>query len=131
MDGYALGSTIGMTDSSGALVTTYSYDPYGGTMSGGAGSYNTSEFTGRENDGTGLYYYRARYYDPAIGRFINPDPIGFGGGINFYAYVGDNPISFVDPFGMDKGPGPNPNDPRPTPMTLQILVPQTTLIAFR
>jgi RHS repeat-associated protein len=55
-----------------------------------------------ENDDTGLYYYRARYYNSQTGRFISQDPIGFGGGINNYAYVGDAPTGFVDPFGTDK-----------------------------
>jgi RHS repeat-associated protein len=45
-------------------------------------------------------YYRARYYDPKIGRFISEDPIGFVGGVNFYAYVHDNPLLFIDPFGL-------------------------------
>jgi RHS repeat-associated protein len=45
-------------------------------------------------------YYRARYYDPKVGRFISEDPIGFNGGMNFYAYVEDNPVNFVDPDGL-------------------------------
>ncbi len=48
---------------------------------------------------TGLYYYRARYYDPTVGRFISEDPIGFGGGINFYAYVRNDPVILTDPLG--------------------------------
>ena len=48
-----------------------------------------------------VYYYRARYYDPEIGRFISEDPLGFEAGINFYAYVNNNPINFNDPFGKD------------------------------
>lgn len=51
---------------------------------------------------TGFYYYRARYYDPKIGRFISEDPIGVRGGINFYSYVGNNPIGFADPMGLIK-----------------------------
>jgi len=48
-----------------------------------------------------LYYYRARYYDPALGRFLSADPIGFGGGdTNFYRYVENNPNRFRDPFGL-------------------------------
>ena len=59
-------------------------------------------FTGREWDPeTGLYYYRARYYDPNAGRFISEDPIGFDGGVNFYSYVLNRPTRFVDPFGLD------------------------------
>jgi RHS repeat-associated protein len=58
------------------------------------------EFTGRESDGaTGLYYYRARYYSPQLGRFISEDPIGLGGGQNFYRYVYGNPIQLRDPRG--------------------------------
>jgi len=61
---------------------------------------NTIRYTGRDLDRTtNLYYYRARYYDPAIGRFISEDPIGFAGGINLYAYVNNNPINANDPSG--------------------------------
>ena len=58
-------------------------------------------FTGREYDSeTGLYFYRARYYDPKIGRFISEDPIGFqGGDLNLYAYVRNNPVNRTDPYG--------------------------------
>jgi len=48
----------------------------------------------------GLLYMRARYYDPEVGRFINKDPIGFEGGINFYSYVGNNPVNYSDPKGL-------------------------------
>jgi RHS repeat-associated protein len=70
-------------------------------------------FTGREWDPeTNLYYYRARYYDPKIGRFISEDPIGFGGGVNFYAYALGNPVSFIDPSGLDVWiEGPSGNEP--------------------
>ncbi|WP_322079856.1 RHS repeat-associated core domain-containing protein, partial [Burkholderia cepacia] len=64
---------------------------------------------------TGLHYNRHRYYDPDSGRFISKDPIGFEGGINVYAYVGGNPISYSDPSGLVPNPaeaacvlGPNP-----------------------
>ena len=52
------------------------------------------------DEGNGLLYMRARYYDPAIGRFINKDPIGLLGGINMYAYVGNNPVNWIDPWGL-------------------------------
>ena len=62
---------------------------------------NSFRYTGREFDSeTGLYYYRARYYDPEVGRFMNEDPIGFSGGINFYSYVGNDPVNFNDPLGL-------------------------------
>ncbi|MBI4830174.1 MAG: RHS repeat-associated core domain-containing protein [Candidatus Lindowbacteria bacterium] len=58
-------------------------------------------YTGREyHSRSGLYYYRARFYDPRIGRFITPDPIGQIGGVNLYAYVGNNPVNYVDPLGL-------------------------------
>jgi len=58
------------------------------------------QFTGREFDEeTGLYYYRARFYDSQAGRFIGEDPIGLEGGLNLYAYVGNSPIEYIDPFG--------------------------------
>jgi RHS repeat-associated protein len=97
-----LGSTVALTDSSGAVATQYTYEPFGNTSSSGSSSSNSFQYTGRENDGTGLYFYRARYYDPQIGRFISEDPIGFLGGINIYAYVADDPLDFIDSFGLDK-----------------------------
>ena len=98
----AIGSTLGLVDAGGTLQTQYNYDPFGGTWSGGAASSNGSQYAGRENDGTGLYYNRARYYAPSLQRFISEDPIEFAGGINQYAYVENNPISFNDPLGLAK-----------------------------
>src|SRR5881296_3659226 len=67
-------------------------------------STNSFAFTGREYDSTGLYYYRARYYNPTLQRFISEDPIGFAGGdTNLYGYVWNNPISFHDPLGLYTG----------------------------
>jgi RHS repeat-associated protein len=71
----------------------------------GSLSPNTFQFTARENDGDGLYYYRARYYSPARQRFINQDPIGFAGGLNVYAYANNNPLGLRDPFGLCSDPG--------------------------
>jgi RHS repeat-associated protein len=95
----ALGSTLRLTDGSAAKLVDYSYEPYGET-SADASSGNAFQYTGRENDGTGLYYDRARYYDPVLKRFISEDPIGLLGGINLYSYVGGNPITKIDPSGL-------------------------------
>ncbi len=102
--GDALGSTLAVTDAAGAVQTSYTYDPFGNSTESGGANANASQFTGRENDGTGLYFYRARYYAPQLQRFISEDPIGLAGGDNQYAYVGNNPISFTDPSGLQGGP---------------------------
>jgi RHS repeat-associated protein len=95
----ALGSTVALADSSGAIQTSYTYEPFGNTTTSGAGS-NSSQFTGRESDPAGLYYYRSRYYSPTLQRFISEDPIGIAGGINQYAYVNNDPINLSDPSGL-------------------------------
>lgn len=95
----ALGSVIRLTDGAGNKIVDYTYDPYGATTADAAVA-NPFQYTGRENDGNGLYYYRARYYAPGLGRFISSDPIGLLGGINTYAYVGGDPVSFTDPTGL-------------------------------
>ncbi len=96
----ALGSTVALTDGSGALNTQYTYEPYGKTTASGLANASSYQFTGRENDGTGLYYYRARYYSPTYQRFISQDPIGLvGGDANLYAYVLNDPVSLHDPTG--------------------------------
>ncbi|MFN9030662.1 MAG: RHS repeat-associated core domain-containing protein, partial [Betaproteobacteria bacterium] len=80
----------------------YRYSAYGETASSGEDEGNAIQYTARENDGTGLYFYRARYYDPVMKRFISSDPIGLAGGINTYSYVENNPLSFTDPEGLVK-----------------------------
>jgi RHS repeat-associated protein len=77
------------------------YDAFGSIQSGNTLSQPYA-FTGREYDAeTGLYYYRARYYDPQVGRFISRDPLGFGGGdVNVYAYVKNRPTVLRDPLGL-------------------------------
>jgi RHS repeat-associated protein len=100
----ALGSTIALVDSNRNIQTSYTYDPYGGTSVTGTSNANEFQYAGRENEGNGLYFYRARYYSPLLGRFINEDPMGFAGsGPNLYAYVFDSPINLVDPFGLSGG----------------------------
>jgi RHS repeat-associated protein len=83
-------------------VSTYTFDPFGTTSSAGTSNTNSSAYTGRELDATGLYFYRARYDNPSLQRFISEDPIGFRGGIHKYAYVSSSPTNFVDPTGLDK-----------------------------
>ncbi len=122
-----LGSVVALTDSDGAVVETYSYDAFGGpTIRNSAGMVisessvgNPYMFTGRRlDDETGLYYYRARYYNPSIGRFISRDPIlvpiiDFRGhfwmleilmsrphALTPYTYCINNPINLLDPEGL-------------------------------
>src|SRR5262249_18480612 len=83
----SLGSTLALTDGSGNIQSQYTYDPFGNTSEAGVISGNPSAYSGRELDATGLYFYRARYYNPSLGRFISEDPIGFGGGQNLYSFV--------------------------------------------
>jgi RHS repeat-associated protein len=97
-----LGSTIAITDSSGNVVNQYAYDPFGNLANSTETVPNPFRYVGAlgvMDEGNGLLYMRARYYAPNIGRFINQDPIGLAGGLNMYAYVGNNPVSWVDPSG--------------------------------
>jgi RHS repeat-associated protein len=123
----ALGTTLALANASGAITTQYAYEPFGKTSTSGPSSTNPYQFTGRENDGTGLYFHRARYYSPTFQRFIPQDPIGFGGGdANLYAYVLENPVNYTDPSGErlivpwpwpppppPQLPGPRPGEPPP------------------
>lgn len=95
----ALGTVLGLADPDGTIATKYTYDPNGQPTASGAASSNPYTFTGREDDGTGLLYYRARYYDPQTGRFISQDPIGQAGGINLYQYALSSPTTYTDPTG--------------------------------
>ncbi len=95
------GSTVALGDAAGALQAQYAYDPSGvPTVTGDPGT-NPFTYTGREDDGTGLMYYRARYYSPALQRFVSEDPIGFAGGTNLYAYAANAPTNFTDPQGTN------------------------------
>jgi RHS repeat-associated protein len=98
-----LGSTVAITNSTGTAVNTYSYDEFGKVISQSETISNSFKYVGKfgvMDDGNGLLYMRARYYDPEIGRFINKDPIGFAGGFNMYTYAGNNPVNFIDPSGL-------------------------------
>ncbi|MBI3572573.1 MAG: RHS repeat-associated core domain-containing protein [Candidatus Kerfeldbacteria bacterium] len=100
-----LGSVTGLTDNSQTLVQMYGYDGFG-NLDQPPFVQNPYTYTGREWDPeTGLYYYRARSYEPKVGRFLQPDPIGLEGGINLYAYVGNNPANWGDPWGLMQLPG--------------------------
>src|SRR5436305_10884532 len=96
-----LGSITSLGTSAGALSDSFAYDAFG-NLGSSTGSFAQSfRYTGREWDSeAGLYYYRARYYDPTIGRFISEDPIRFTAGIDFYTYAGDNPVAYSDPTGL-------------------------------
>ena len=96
-----LGSPIALEDGTGTVPTQYTYEPFGYTTQAGQASTNSYKYTGREDDGTGLYFYRARYYSPRLQRFIAEDRIGFkGGDPNLYAYVLNRPLGLTDPLGL-------------------------------
>jgi len=96
----ALQSVLGQSGHQGTILATHTYGAFGNVLSQTGTSNNAQKYTGRELDGeSGFYYYRARYYDPATGRFISEDPKGFVAGINFYAYVNNNPVNANDPSG--------------------------------
>ena len=91
------GSTSALTNASGAVVDSYTYDAFGNQTSTGTVP-NPFTYTGREYDrSTGLYYYRARYYDPTTGRFLSEDPLL---ALNPYVYTDNNPTNLVDPSGQ-------------------------------
>ncbi len=98
-----LGSITSLSNGAGTLANTYTYNSYGKLTASTGTITNPFQFTAREFDSeTGIYEYRARYYDQNIGRFVSEDQIGFKGGVDFYAYVGNGPTDWIDPFGFDK-----------------------------
>jgi RHS repeat-associated protein len=97
----ALGSTVALGDGTGTLQTQYTYEPFGYATQTGQANSSSYKYTGREDDGTGLYYYRARYYHPRLQRFISEDPIGFqAGDVNIYAYTRNSATNWRDPLGL-------------------------------
>jgi RHS repeat-associated protein len=97
------GSVRNLTDGSGALQATLSYDGYGRVLTDSNPTYHDRyQYTGRERDAeTGLQYNSQRYYDPNTGRWTSQDPLGFGGGdANLYRYVGNGPTNATDPSGL-------------------------------
>jgi RHS repeat-associated protein len=97
-----LGSTLALADASGDVQTSYSFDPFGATSVMGASSANSLGFQGRENDETGLYYYRARYLHSGTARFVSEDQIAFSDTFNLFTFVGNSPTNYVDPTGHSK-----------------------------
>src|SRR5262245_14220563 len=98
-----LGSITEITNQSGTVLQRYAYSLFGKIESQLDSNFvQPYTFTARELDSeTGLHFYRTRNYDPSAGRFVQPDPVGFFGGPNFYAYTGNNPIGRIDPYGLD------------------------------
>src|SRR6202789_4206540 len=99
------GSVVAMSDASGNIAEgPYTYDAYGNCFIAVAACSSVGEpykFTGRRYDAeTGLYYYRARYYDPEKGRFLQTDPVRYDADLNLYTYVGNDPTYKLDPTGM-------------------------------
>jgi RHS repeat-associated protein len=97
-----LGSVTSLTNAAGAVAQTYTYDSFGNQTASNGSLTNPFRYTAREFDTeSNLYYYRARYIDPAEGRFLSEDPIMFNSGqINFYDYVGNSPVINFDPTGL-------------------------------
>lgn len=117
-----LDSVTSLTNSTGALANSYAFDSFGNLTASTGSITNPFRFTGRDFDSeTGLYFYRARYLDSSIGRFLSEDPSRFAGdGPDFYAYTLNNPATYVDPMGTSVFcPSflswciPNPPNPRP------------------
>jgi RHS repeat-associated protein len=101
-----LGTVTDLTDSTATTAQSYAYDAYGNIIQQTGTVENPYTYTGREFDAeTGLYYYRARYYDPRIATFLQKDPTGTKGGPNPYAYADNNPLRFTDPSGLTPIPG--------------------------
>jgi len=111
----SIGSITALTNDAGIIVESYRYGAFGettvlapdGVMDlGNSLIDNPYRFAGRRYDTeTSKYYYRARFYDPERGRFLQRDPKGYVDGMGLYEYVGSNPVNFVDPFGTEKNSG--------------------------
>jgi RHS repeat-associated protein len=96
----ALGSTRQLIDSAQNVANTYSYSAFGNVTNQTGTVANTHTYTGRVADDSGLYYYRARYFDANSGRFTQKDPAGMVDGPNLYSYVNNSPLNFTDPTGL-------------------------------
>ncbi len=97
----ALGSVIALSNAAGTVTESYKYDAFG-TVQTPSSLGNRFLFTGREFDQqTSLYYYRARYYSPSLGRFLSRDPLSYAPDANLYRYVGNNSGNWIDPLGLE------------------------------
>jgi RHS repeat-associated protein len=97
-----LGTVTSLSNASGTLAQTYGYDSFGKQTSASGSIANPFQYTSRELDTeTGLYYFRARYLDPPVGRFLSEDPTKFYAGINFYTYAMNSPTYWIDPSGFN------------------------------
>ncbi len=108
--GDGLGSTVQLASPSGAVTDSYTYDVFGAPRSTAGTTANDFRFTGEQNDrnaNRGLYYLRARHYDPALGRFLSKDQLDLP---DRYGYAHNNPVNATDPTGLD------PDDPPPFPL---------------
>jgi RHS repeat-associated protein len=111
----ALGSVSSLSNAVAALANTYTYDAFGKPIASTGTLINPFQYTAREFDPeTNLYFYRARYFDQNIGRFISEDPSNFAGDKNFYAYTGNNPVLYIDPSGLVRY---NHGPPRTVPVS--------------
>ncbi len=114
-----ISSTLGVVNSSGALATQFTYEPFGRTTFSGSVCHSRACLAREESrsarwpgsfgatpqddasDTPRRHFLRARYYNPVLQRFLSPDPIGFGGGSpNLYAYAFNSPTNFIDPTGL-------------------------------
>jgi RHS repeat-associated protein len=97
------GSVIAVSDASGNLLAANSYDEYGNPGASNLGAFG---YTGQAWLPTvKLWYYKARELNPELGRFLQPDPIGYSGGANLYAYVLNDPVNLIDPLGREPDDG--------------------------
>ena len=125
-----VGSTTAVTDASGNVKYSYEYSPYGELIKGTYGQvmflYNGQY--GVTSDDNGLYYMRARYYNIAIKRFCNQDvltgEIGESQSLNRFAYVEGNPVSYFDPFGLEKASESSSNFKYLKRIIIDILAPE-------
>ena len=97
----AEGNVRGLINTAGAVVASYEYSPQGELVGSTGSVLNPYRYKGREWDAeAGLYFMRARYYDPKVARFVSEDPIGVAGGLSLYAFAGGDPVNYSDPSGL-------------------------------